>query len=89
MQTDMDSSKGVFIKDDGQLAELVKKTLVDNGVKEKDIAMYDEAKVQKGSLIATLLEKTTSSLKLRLVRVEEVKDGDLTLIQEKEIESAV
>lgn len=85
----MDSSKGVFIKAEGQLAELVKKTLVDNGVKEKDIAIYDEAKVQKGSLIATLLEKTTSSLKLRLVRVEEVKDGDLTLIQEKEIESTV
>lgn len=55
----MDSSKGVFIKADGQLAELVKKTLVDNGVKEKDIAIYDDAKVQKGLFIATFLEKMT------------------------------
>ena len=85
----MDSSKGVFIKADGQLAELVKKTLVANGVKESDIENYDEAKVQKGSLIATLYEKTISSLKLRIARVEEVKDGDLSLIQEKEIESTV
>ncbi|MEM2141488.1 MAG: hypothetical protein QXJ74_07335 [Nitrososphaera sp.] len=85
----MDSSKGVFIKADGQLAELVKKTLVENGVKESDIESYDEAKLQKGSLIATLYEKTTSSMKLRISRVEEVKDGDLNLVQEKEIESAV
>lgn len=85
----MNSSKGVFIKADGQLAELVKKTLVANGVKESDIESYDEAKLQKGSLIAILHEKTMSSLKLRIARVEDVKDGDLNLVQEKEIESAV
>lgn len=85
----MNSSKGVFVKADGQLAELVKKTLVANGVKEKDIESYDEAKLQKGSLIAILLEKTTSTLKLRISRVEDIADGDLNLVQEKEIESAV
>ena len=85
----MNSSKGVFVKADGQLAELVKKTLVANGVKEKDIESYDETKLQKGSLIAILLEKTTSTLKLRIARVEDIAGGDLNLVQEKEIESAV
>lgn len=85
----MNSSKGVFVKADDQLAELVKKTLVANGVKEKDIENYEFEKLQKGSLIAFLHEKTASSLKLRIARVEDIKDGDLDLVQEKEIESAV
>jgi hypothetical protein len=85
----MNSSKGVFVKAEGQLAELVKKILMANGIKERDIASYDFEKLQKGSLIAFLHEKTSSSLKLRIARVEEIKDGDLNLVQEKEIESAV
>jgi hypothetical protein len=85
----MNSSKGVFVKAEGQLAELVRKTLVANGVKEKDIASYDFGKLQKGSLIAFLHEKTASSLKLRIARVEDIKDGDLNLVPEKEIASAV
>ena len=85
----MNSSKGIFVKAEGQLAELVKKTLMANGIKERDIASYDFEKLQKGSLIAFLHEKTASSLKLRIARVEEIKDGDLNLVQEKEIESAV
>lgn len=85
----MNSSKGVFIKADGQLADLVKKTLLDNGIKEKDITNYDETRLQKGSLIAFLHEKTASSLKLRIARVEDMTDGKLNLVQEKEIESAV
>lgn len=85
----MNSSKGVFIKADGQLAELVRKTLLANGIKEKDIETYDETKLQKGALIAFLHEKTASSLKLRIARIEDMADGELNLVQEKEIESPV
>ena len=89
MHSYMNSSKGVFIKADGELAELVKKTLIANGVKEKDIEKYDEAKLQKGSLIAFLQEKTASTIKLRIARIEDMAEGDVDLVQEKEIESSV
>ncbi|HEX9678459.1 hypothetical protein [Nitrososphaera sp.] len=74
----------MFIRAVDQLAEMVKKTLVANGVKEKDIENYAEAKVQKGSPITFLHEKTTSPLKLRIARVEDMADSDLNMVHEKE-----